>query len=112
MSLFVTYHIDVTIVLFCRACITHSTPSLSMLFSDNLTGNKRAETGWCRFAVHTVRTQMSNQALRQNQHCVFSLHIKIFCTTYQSSSSDTLFLIMLARAQAPALPILLPTRLS
>lgn len=34
-------------------------------------GNKRAEIGWCHFAYHTVRTQLSNQALVQYPHCVF-----------------------------------------
>lgn len=43
MSPFVTYHIDFTIVLFCRACNMHSTPSLSMLFSDNLTQETREQ---------------------------------------------------------------------
>lgn len=90
MSLFVTYHIAFTIVLFCKASIMHSTPSLSILFSDNL--EHGAETEGVILSV-------------------FSPRVQIFSTTHQSSSSDTLCLIRLARAQAPALPILLLTKL-
>lgn len=56
----VTYHIDFTIVLFCRASIMHSTPSLSMLFSDNLEqGIREPRKRWCYFVVYALRTQTS-----------------------------------------------------
>lgn len=112
MSLFVTYHIDFTIVLFCRASIMHSTPSLSMLFSDNLNqGIKETrKSGVILCSIHSeLKLQIKYWA---NTNTVFfSLHTQIFSTTHQSSSSDALFLMMLARAQAPALPILLATKL-
>lgn len=63
MSLFVTYHIDVTIVLFCRACITHSTPSLSMLFSDNLTQEIR-EQRQVGVVLRSIRLELKCQIKR------------------------------------------------
>lgn len=71
------------------------------VFCQPLTGNKRVE--------HFKHCCASSGYHQTRQLLVIC--IQLVSNTYQSSCSDVLFLMRLARAHAPALPTPLPTRL-